>query len=248
MQDEQSASLERALARTEADAEAVLKAAAAVSKAAKRFRAAAQVGNLRELRPAIEATEQAVEGLRRQLATAGNSWAFDEEAYFADGRFTREIVATAEQANVRVFEEDDRLYCYPVLVRVLAGERSVLIDRDRERRLRPSVLVAHLQALQGRPARFRPEAFLETLFEAYAVVAGYGKQARGPGKVEKLLDLYGLLTLLPGSAREYSRQEFGRDLYLLDRSGVTKTRRGHLLSFHASTGTRSPSSSIRVVT
>jgi hypothetical protein len=34
-----------------------------------------------------------------------------------------------------------------------------------------------------------------------------------------LIELYELFTLLPGQAQEYTRQEFGRDIYLLDQSG-----------------------------
>src|ERR687883_245920 len=123
MQDDRRLSLEEALARTESDSEAVLKAAGTATKAVKRFRAAAQVGNLRELRPALTAAEQ---------------------ADFANGLFPRELVASAERLNVRIFEADERLYCYPVLIRVLANERSVLIDKQRERRVRPSVLVNQL--------------------------------------------------------------------------------------------------------
>jgi hypothetical protein len=56
------------------------------------------------------------------------------------------------------------------------------------------------------------------------------------------------MTLRPGDRREYTRQEFGRDVYLLDQSGVTETRRGHVVSFPASTGTRAPSGTVRVIT
>jgi len=248
MQDDRPLSLEEALARTESDSEAVLKAAATATKAVKRFRATAQVGNLRELRPALTAAEQAVAGLSQELARAKAGWDFDEEAYFANGLFPRELVASAERLNVRIFEADERLYCYPVLIRVLASERSVLIDKQRERRVRPSVLVNQLKELQARPARFRSEAFLEALFEAYATLAvRHGKQALGSGRVERLLEVYDLFTLLPGSSREYSRQEFGRDLYLLDQSGATTTKKGYVVSFHASTGTRSAGSTIRVI-
>ena len=248
MEEVRPPSLEEALARTESDADAVLKAAAAVTKSVKRLRSAAQVGNLRELGPTIGAAEQAIAALRQQFADAKRGWDFDEEAYFANGAFPRELVRTAERLNVRIFEADERLYCYPLLIRVLANERSVLIDKQRERRVRPSVLVNHLKELQARPARFRSEAFLEALFEAYATLAvRHGKQALGSGRVERFLDVYDLFTLLPGSSREYSRQEFGRDLYLLDQSGVTTTKKGYLVSFHASTGTRSAGSTIRVI-
>jgi hypothetical protein len=242
-------SLEEALAKTETDADAALKTAAAAIKSLKRVRSAAQAGNLRDLGPTIEAAELAIEALRRQVATARAGWDFDEEAYFGNGLFTRELVETARRMNVRIFEEDDRLYCYPALIRVQPGDRSVLIDKARERRLRPTVLVRILKDLQERPARFRPEVFLQSIFDAYAIlVAKYGKQALDGRRVERLLEIYELLTLLPGQAKEYTRQEFGRDLYLLDRSGVTTTRKGYAASFHASTSTKPGGSTIRVIT
>jgi hypothetical protein len=46
------------------------------------------------------------------------------------------------------------------------------------------------------------------------------------------------MTLMPGSAREYTKQEFARDLYLLDQSGVVTTRRGRQLALPASALTR----------
>src|SRR5437763_17054410 len=67
-------SLERALARTEADCEAALRAAASVTAALRRFRAAAKTGNLRELRPATAAAEQALTGPRQPVAPASQGW------------------------------------------------------------------------------------------------------------------------------------------------------------------------------
>lgn len=246
---DRSRSLEEALGETETDADAVLKAASSATASLKRFRAAAHVGNLRELRPSIDAAERALAELRRRFEDAKAGWDFDEDAYFTDGAFPRELLETAERMDVRLFEQDDRLYCYPSLIRVLPNERSVLIDKARERRLRPSVLVDHLRELQRRPARFKPEAFVESLFQAYAtIVAKYGKGALDQHHAERLADVYDLLTLLPGHAREYSKQEFGRDIYLLDRSGVTTTRKGYTVSFPASTGTKSAAGTIRIVT
>src|SRR5215475_14473468 len=153
MQDGQTPSLERSLARTEGDAEGVLRAASAVTAALKRFRGAAQVGNLRDLRAAIAATDQALATLNQQFASARDGWDFDEEAYFADGSFATELIETAKRLNLRLFELDERLYSYPVLVRLLPGDRAVMVDRTRERRLRPTVLVNRLRELQRRPPR-----------------------------------------------------------------------------------------------
>jgi hypothetical protein len=241
--------LEAALRRTESDAEASLKAAAAATKSLKHLRSVVRDGNLRELKAALVAVEQVTGALQQQVVATREGWDFDEGTYLASGAYTRELLETAERLQLSIFEQDERLYCYPSLVRLLPAERTLLIDRLRERRLRPSVVVEHLRTLHERPPRFKPADFLATLFNAYRVLAqrhGSGALERGP--VERLAQVYELLTLLPGQSREYSRQEFARDLYLLDRSGVTRTRDRFVVSFPASTGTKSSSGLITAIT
>src|SRR5438552_2116391 len=81
-----------------------------------------------------------------------------------------------------------------------AAERSVFVDRARERRIRPSVLVEHLREVQRKPPRFRPEAFLESLFQAYGyLVRRHGADALDRGETEQLSHVYELLTLQPGA-------------------------------------------------
>ena len=62
--------------------------------------------------------------------------------------------------------------------------------------MRPSVVVGHLAALQQRPPKFKPEAFIETLAAAYDLVVG-SKRLR-PGAPARLVDVHQVLTLLPG--------------------------------------------------
>ena len=246
---EQPDTLETALAATEAAADRALTAAAQLTQTVRRLRTAAQVGNLRDLRAMLAAVTQAAERAGEQAASAAASWRLDDEAYLASSQFTRELLATAQAAGLQLFERDERLYCYPVLVRVAPAERSVFVDRARERRIRPSVLVGHLREVQRKPPRFRPEAFLESLFAAYGyLVQRHGPDALDGNHTEQLVRVYELMTLQPGATREYSRQEFARDIYLLDRLGVTTTRRGYVVSFPASTGARAASGSVRVVT
>jgi hypothetical protein len=161
--------LEKALAKTESDADAAFKAATTTVSSLKKFRAAAHSGDLRELRKTIEAADQAVTALRQQFANAKEGWDFDsEEAYLSGRDFLSEILQTAKQMGVKVFEQDDRLCCYPALIRVSPNEKAVLIDGKRENRIRPSVLVARLKKLQLNPPRFKPEPFLAALFDAYS--------------------------------------------------------------------------------
>jgi hypothetical protein len=238
MENNDQPNLEQSLAKTEADAAATLKAANALISSLRKLQGAAKTGSLRELRASIEAGERAMASLRQQFANAREGWTFDEEGYFANGLYSQEVVATGQQMGVRIFTRDERLYCYPALIRVSPNEKAVFIDRKREKRIRPSVLVTRLKELQRKPPRFRPEAFLAVLFEAYSkVVAMRGKEdLLQTAPVVPLVDIYELLTLLPGQSREYSKQEFARDIYLLHRSGVDTTRNAAKVSFPISQG------------
>jgi hypothetical protein len=101
------------------------------------------------------------------------------------------------------------------------------------------VVVDTLAARQARPPRDRSEPFLEALEAAYGWVVERGGH-RSWGAVVRLVDIWGVLTVMPGASREYTKPEFARDLYLLDQSGVTVTKAGRTLRFSASTGTRTP--------
>lgn len=239
-EEERQSSLEQALARTEADADAAFKAANTVANALKKHRTAARVGNLRDLAATIATADQALAALQQQVEVAREGWDFDDQAYLADGAFAQELLATAHRLNVQLFEQDDVLYSYPSLIRVLPNDRAVTIDKTRERRLRPSVLVAHLKDLQQRPARFKAADFLESLYQAYKmkVVVDKGKAGLERGDVVRLRDLYTVLTLLPGETRNYTLPEFTRDFYLLDQSDVRETKDGMSMYPTASTATK----------
>lgn len=240
---------EKALAKTEADVDVTLKAASMVVGSLKRFRAAVKAGNIRELRKTIDSAEQAIAALKQQFLNTKEGWDFDTENYIASKAFPGEIMEISKSYGVNIFEQDERLYCYPFLIRIIPNEFAVEIDKTKEKRLRPSVLVSYLKKLQNKPVRFRPDVFLESLFLAYeTLIRSRGKDQVNKGIVIPLLEVYKLLTLLPGQAKEYSRQEYARDIYLLDQSGTRTTKKGLVVSFPASTGTKSASSTIRVIT
>jgi hypothetical protein len=227
---------EATLATTEQGVDAALRSAGAATRELRKALAGAKTGQVRDLRRALAAAEAAASALAEETRAARASFDFDEQSYLAEGRYAKELLAVAAAAGVTIYEEDERLLCYPSLVKVIAGDATVEIDRKRERRLRPSVLVRLLGERQGRAPRFKPEAFLDSLCASYElVVARAGKKADA---VVRLLDVWAVLTILPGQSREYTKQEFARDLYLLDQSGVTRSRSGRILRWSASTGTK----------
>jgi hypothetical protein len=232
-----SGGLEAALLALESEATAMLQAVASLARVAKKAKAAAGVGNVRDIPQALAAVAQLAADAAAAAERLEAGWSFDAEEWFGSGRYTKELLSMAAEAGVSAFEFDERILCYPVIVQVSSSDATVSIEKKKERRVRPSVVVAVLETLQQREPKFKPEAFIESLATAYDLVIS--SKAMRTGTPVKLVDVHGVLTLMPGSAREYTRPEFVRDIYLLDQSGIVLTKRGRRMSLPASALTRS---------
>lgn len=228
-------SLEQSLADLERHADSAIRGLTSALKETKKVRAAAATGQLRELRQGLDGSVRLAEAAAATARDVRDAWTFDEQAHFSGGGYTKEVLALAAEEGVRAFESDDRILCYPAIIQV-ASDTTVVIDKKKERRTRPSVLVAALKALQSKPPKFKAEAFLEALAAGYDLVRA--RQNARPGATVKLADVYAVLTVLPGSARDYTKQEFARDLYLLDQQGTTRTKDGRTMHLPASALTR----------
>lgn len=235
--DEATGTLEEALSAAERDVDGALRTAAASLRELKRALGAARTGQVRDLRKALSVANSAAAGLAEETARLAAGFDFDEHAYLSSGGFVKELLAEAQARGLVIVEDDDRLLCYPSLLRVLPNDAAIEIDKVRDRRLRPSVLVSALARAQERGPRFKAETFLDSLRSAYELLApGVDKRADA---VIRLVDIWSVLTMLPGQRAQYSKQEFARDLYLLDQSGVTTTPRSpRALRWSGSTGTK----------
>lgn len=229
-------SLEEALEAVERDADAAIKSLGAVLNAAKKAKSAAASGQIRDLEQAMELAASLAVQSSGAVEELRAGWQFDVGEWFASGEYAKELLASAAEAGVKAFESDEQILCYPAIVQVSASDATVVVDKKKDRRIRPSVVVRHLDALQQRPPKFKPEAFIESLAAAYDYVVG-AKKLR-PGAAAKLVDVHRVLTVLPGAARDYTRQEFARDMYLLDQSGVVTCKDGRRMSLPASALTR----------
>ena len=232
-----ASSFEAMLSMAERDIDAALRGANATVRELKKALAAARTGQVRDLRKALASAGTTAAALAADTEALGGGLEFDEQEYLASGAYVKELLAAAEAHGLTIVEEDSLLLCYPSLLKVLPADAAIEIDKVRERRLRPSVLVAALARAQERDVRFKAEAFLDSLRSAYELLSS-GEDKRADGVV-RLLDIWAVLTMLPGQRTQYSKQEFARDLYLLDRSGVTSTARSpRSLRWSASTGTK----------
>ena len=227
---------ERGFADTERAATSAAQAAGAVLAAAKQMQKAALEGDIAKIRKASDRLESALEVARQEVANARSAWPYapgDEEVYLRD-EYERELLEVAKTEGLRIDRQDERLVAFPSVVRVVPAERAVRIDRKRVPAIRPSKLVALLKANQTKKPKFASERFLGAIYRAYRLIAGKD----GIGKTVPLSSIYEAITLLPGTASEYDKSDFGRDMFLLDRSGVTHVKSGARFSLPASAGIR----------
>jgi hypothetical protein len=232
-------SFEQGFAEVEKAAGAAEKAAKSLAAAAKAMVRAAQEGNIGAISRNAQKLNEAASTAARESANAGAAWPFNaqsEEAYLQD-RYARELLAIADSIGLKMQPRDGLLLSYPFIIRVLPAERAVRINKTRFPGLRPSRLAAKLKADQERTSRVAVAPFLEALYAAYQLVA-----VKHQGGSVPLARIYRAMTILPGAGAEYTKDDFARDLFALDRSGVTQTRSGAGLSLPASTGTKAPAS------
>lgn len=238
--------LEQAFADVENAADAALKSASALTKLAKDLQKAAKQGNIAAIKREQGRLGGALDDLSNGVSAAIASWPFgdaEEEACLRDG-YAEELREAASERGLTMYERDGRLFASPSIVRILHGDRAVRIDQKQVSAIRPSHLAQLLAENQKKPGRYPVAQFLEALHTVYLDIVRDDESASRlmqgkQGRVVPLARIYRLFTSRPGQQREYTNVDFARDLYLLDTSGVTTTRSGAVVSFHASSGTRS---------
>ena len=226
------------MASVEAAAESAVRSSRSLTRQMTKLRHAAANGAVRDLRRAIDEAVRSAQALHASLEGLRDGYELDEGDFMASGAYAKELLAAAAAAGLDVFEEDDVLLCYPSVVRLAPQDPALEIDRRKDRNLRPSVVVERLAAAQRRGPSFPAGHFLESLRAGYDLAVA--QQGAGGDAVIRLVDVHRILTLLPGATAGYSKQEFARDLYLLDQSGVRVTKDARRLRWAASSGTRQP--------
>jgi hypothetical protein len=212
-------------------------AARAVTRELNRLQGQVKEGELGKLAETLDSLAAAGKQLDEALVELRDGLPFDPVAYLASGAFTGELRTALENAGIPVSEEDGSLLCSPSVVRIIPREAAIDIDGQRDRRLDPRIVVATLAALRRQGPRYRPERFLNSLRQAYDLIVT--KDSSRPDAVVRLVDIWGVLTLLPGQDKEYTQRDFARDLYHLDASGITTTLQStRQLRWCASTGIR----------
>ncbi len=212
------------------------KAAESLLGSLKRMRRAARVGSVTDIVKGLSGLSARVGDADAATRDLSAAWRFDAAAYMSDGRYLADLQSAATEQNLAMFERDGRLYCFPLLLRIDAGQSAVRVGNKIERRIRPSELVRLLVKVQKSPQRFREQAFLELVWRAYRRLVGRDWNGADNGRVIALTEIHETLTLLPGS--DYPPEEFARDLLLLDRQPDLRTRSGERFEFPHGTTTK----------
>ena len=227
---------EAELEALDARLEKAQRAAEALTNGLKRTRRAARDGNSAEIARGLNGLDARLADAEAAARDLSGAWRFDVSAYLADGRFLADLQREAGDKELELFERDGRIYCFPLILRLEPGQSAVRLGRKIERRLRPSALVELLARTQKSPQRFRDDAFLELIWRTYRRLLGREWNGTDPGRVVALVDIHDTLTLLPGA--DYPREEFARDLLLLDRRPDLRTRSGERFEFPHGTTTK----------
>ena len=239
-------SFEEAFENATSVADVALKANQNLTTQLRRLRRASQQGNVAAVKREQGRLSEALNRVAEAVRGAELAWNYGDgeelEYLRSEDGYAAELRRVASEQGLDIRERDGHLICHPAVVRIMARDRAVRIDRKKVSTIRPSHLTEILAKAQKAPARFRPQRFLEALYNVYRDLTkeSSGRPIGGTGDPVILLDqIYRLFTSLPGSSRDYSKTDFARDLYELDRSGETRTRSGATLSLSASTGARS---------
>jgi len=92
---------------------------------------------------------------------------------------------------------------------------------------------------QVEASEFHPESFLLILFHAYSnIVESRDGDFLDFAPVVPLIDVYSWVTPSEERSKNYPRQEFARDIYRLQSSGVDTAKDGAKVSFPISRGVR----------
>ncbi len=198
---------------------------------------AAAKGEITKLRSGLSRASALCEQLAIEVAAVQGSWPTsetEEEALLVQ-TLIPEVTERLAREGVAVYRYGAGWSASPVLVRLDIKSRALRIDRSKVATLRPSIVASAVLAAKQRPT-VRAEQFIELLQAGYHAAVGSLLIADQSARLGAAVPLS--LTLLPDAKRDYPLESFTRDLFLLDRSGLSTAKDGSRLFLSASTSSK----------
>ncbi len=227
-------SLESALEGLDAGLAEAAKSLKTATQAFKKAQEASRLGNLRDLNRLLSSAAAAADDYLRHIRGVGAAWTFEINGYVGSDAHLDELKKAAEQMGLRGARViDNRLYCYPNIIRADPRDFALRIGKKKHTAVRPSHVAAVLKAAQDRPAQTNLAPLLNAIEQAYLLVT------KGElGHAVPLIAIHETLTLLPGVSKDYSLEDLTMDIYRLDLNGPHVTKENRRFDLPASTSTR----------
>lgn len=183
-----------------------------------------EAGNLTEARKNLKALGEAIAQLReRSDMLAARAEDFDEQAYFASGDFSRQLLEACAERGIDARGDKGVYEMFPIKVRVLGDDEhaaEVYINRRKLPSYRPGFVAANIAGQQAKlyAANFKAQAFMNELADAYETTCL--KTGARKGSTQALNKIYKYMVPMARARREYDAQAFAFDLARLYEAGT----------------------------
>ncbi len=180
----------------------------------------ADTGNLSDMKKCLSSIKEASASLEKAISEyEAAASAFDTAAYFSDGDFSRQLVASCEEKGVDVKGEKGLYEMFPYKIRVASDSQEVFMNRKKISSFRPSYIAETIRAGQEKlnKASFKPASFLAELADAYEITCL--RSGARFGSSQMLTKIYKNLALMARARKEYDMQAFAFDLARLYAAG-----------------------------
>ena len=236
-------SLEYSFAVLQSAADELLARLDSGRKTTTKLRKGATLGDMTIIRKSIDELSSLVSEVERAQAEVVAKTPTDENLRSIFGaRYLAEIKSIGNSEGLSINELDGRLVAFPVVVESNPENLTVKIGKATSKSLRPSAVVAQIRAAMKK-ARSKPDRFIELLHGAAQWVNAGNARSSGV----RLDDVYKIITLHPDTRKNYSPVDFAVDLYTLDTSDVSATKKGARIFFLGATGAKGSSGTFSIV-
>jgi hypothetical protein len=219
MSESAPAKLEPALSAHEQQVESIARDIKRLSSAVKAWRKACAAGAPTGRAKSANQAADLAQKIENQIEEAVNAWDFDVRAYLVDD-WLQELAEAAASVGLRAFRDDEMCVIPPLALSARPGQESLYLGKERLKMLRPSAVVAEVQARLAKGRDSANEEFLESVYRSWL------RRQDKSSPLIKFREVYDLFCLAPGWRKENARPIFAQQIYSLHSGGLSATRDG----------------------
>ncbi len=223
---------------------------------ASRLRKAVDLGSIKDINKYYAELNSAVDSVITARSNLDN-FQFDILSYLSSpSGFHKDLLSAAEDEKLpfKKSSEDDRYFCYPTTLSINRKDLSLLIGKKKVTFLRPSAIVSYFKRLRSNKNSSNYKKLIDSLFECHEyagkkLCSSDSLTTYSPDLQIPLSTIYDILTIMPGSKREYTDLDFAKDIHEMVNDPTLRTSKGLCMKCPpASAGSRGQTKSISLVT